>query len=404
MLAERMERVSASPTLSVLVEAERLKARGLDVVEFGAGEPDFDTPEHIKAAARAAIDQGFTKYTPAAGTGELKAAICGHYDTLYGTKYAANEVIVTAGGKQALYNVAMALFNRTNEVITHAPGWPTITEQVKLADAEPVLVRTYPEDGFAMNADAFLHAITPSTKAIIINSPCNPTGALMAESELHRLVDEVANQNIWIILDLCYEQLIYDPVPHNLVGILAERLRDHTIITGSASKSYAMTGWRCGWALGPADVIAACNALQSHSTSNVSSISQKAALAALTGPQAPVTEMLTEYRTRRDTLHALLTVDPRITCLKPAGAFYLFVNISELLSPDGIRTSAEFATRLLEEAHVALTPGEAFDAPGFLRMSYATSMERLREGATRILDFVRKLDAAGQTSGAASGV
>ena len=404
MLAERMGRVSASPTLRVLVEAEKLKARGFDVVEFGAGEPDFDTPEHIKAAARTAIDQGFTKYTPAAGTGELKAAICAHYEALYGTKYAGNEVIVTAGGKQALYNVAMALFNPTNEVITHVPGWPTITEQVKLADAQPVLVQTYPEDGFAMNADAFLHAITPSTKAIIINSPCNPTGALMAESELHRLVDEVANQNIWIILDLCYEQLIYDPVPHNLVGILAGRLRDHTIITGSASKSYAMTGWRCGWALGPADVIAACNALQSHSTSNVTSISQKAALAALTGPQAPVTEMLTEYRTRRDTLHGWLTVDPRITCLKPAGAFYLFVNISELLSPDGIRTSAEFATRLLEEAHVALTPGEAFDAPGFLRISYATSMERLREGATRILDFVRKLDAAGQAAGASSRV
>ena len=390
MLAERMGRVSASPTLKVLVEAEKLKARGFDVVEFGAGEPDFDTPEHIKAAARTAIDQGFTKYTPAAGTGELKAAICAHYEALYGTKYAGNEVIVTAGGKQALYNVAMALFNPANEVITHVPGCPI-----------GGVVRS--DDGFAMNADAFLHAITPSTKAIIINSPCNPTGALMAESELHRLVDEVANQNIWIILDLCYEQLIYDPVPHNLVGLLADRLRDHTIITGSASKSYAMTGWRCGWALGPADVIAACNALQSHSTSNVASISQKAALAALTGPQESVTQMLAEYRTRRDTLHEWLTVDPRITCLKPAGAFYLFVNISDLLSPDGIRTSAEFATRLLEEKRVALTPGEAFDAPGFLRISYATSMERLREGATRILDFVRKLDAAGQAAQAASG-
>src|SRR3954469_8435914 len=288
MLAERMGRVSASPTLRVLVEAEKLKARGIDVVEFGAGEPDFDTPEHIKAAARIAIDRGFTKYTAAAGTSELRAAVCEHYDHLYGAKYAATEVIVTAGGKQALYNVAMALFNPGNEVITHVPGWPTTTEQVKLADAQPVLVQTYPEDAFAMNADAFLHAITPSTKAIVINSPCNPTGALMSESELNRLVDEVANQNIWIILDLCYEQLIYDPVPHNLVGILTDRMRDHTIITGSASKSYAMTGWRCGWALGPAHVIAACNALQSHSTSNVTSISQKAALAALTGPQASV--------------------------------------------------------------------------------------------------------------------
>ena len=396
MIAERMGRVSASPTMKVLVEAEKLEAQGVDVVEFGAGEPDFDTPAHIKAAGQAAIEQGFTKYTPAAGTRELKAAICAHYERLYGTTYSADEVIVTAGGKQALYNVAMALFNPGNEVITHVPGWPTITEQVKLAEAQPVLVATYPEDAFAMNADAFLHAITPSTKAIIINSPCNPTGALMSESELNRLVDEVANQNIWIILDLCYEQLIYDPVPHNLVGILTDRMRHHTIITSSASKSYAMTGWRCGWALGPAPVIAACNALQSHSTSNVSSISQKAALAALTGPQASVSQMLAEYRIRRDRLHAWLTLDPRITCLKPAGAFYLFLDISGLLSPDGIRTSAEFATRLLDEAHVALTAGEAFDAPGFLRISYATSMERLQEGATRILDFVKRLEAAGQ--------
>jgi aspartate aminotransferase len=181
-------------------------------------------------------------------------------------------------------------------------------------------------------------------------------------------------------------------------------MRDHTIVTGSASKSYAMTGWRCGWALGPAEVIAACNALQSHSTSNTASISQKAALAALTGPQDSVRAMLAEYRERRDNLHAWLTVDPRVRCLKPAGAFYLFVDISALLSPDGIRTSAEFATRLLDEAHVALTAGEAFDAPGFLRISYATSMERLREGATRILDFVKKLDAAGQTAPAATRV
>jgi len=404
MLAERMGRVSASPTMKVLVEAEKLKARGFDVIEFGAGEPDFDTPDHIKAAAHAAIDQGFTKYTPAAGTRELKAAVCAHYERLYGTRYTADEVIVTAGGKQALYNVAMALFNPGNEVITHVPGWPTITEQVKLAGANAVLVQTYPEDGFAMNADAFLHAITPSTKAIVINSPCNPTGALMAESEMHRLVTEVANQNIWVILDLCYEQLIYDPVPHNMVGILTERMRDYTIVTGSASKSYAMTGWRCGWALGPAPVIAACNALQSHSTSNVTSISQKAALAALAGPQESVTAMLAEYRARRDHLHEWLTVDPRITCLKPAGAFYLFLDISELLSPDGIRTSAEFASRLLDESHVALTAGEAFDAPGFLRISYATSMERLRAGATRILEFVEKLDASGQTPRTASQV
>jgi aspartate aminotransferase len=397
-LAERMGKVSASPTLKVLVEAEKLRQRGIDVVEFGAGEPDFDTPPHIKAAAVAAIESGFTKYTPAAGTTELRAAIGAHYRQLYGVDYAPHEVIVTAGGKQALYNVAMALFNPGNEVITHVPGWPTITEQVKLADAQPVLVSTYPDDGFAMNAEAFLHALTPATKAIVINSPCNPTGALMPEREMLQLIDAIEHQGIWVILDLCYEQLIYEDVPHNLPRLLVERMRDRTVLTGSASKGYAMTGWRCGWAVGPKHVIAACNALQSHSTSNVTSISQKAALAALTGPQDAVREMLAEYRRRRDQLHAWLTTDPRITCVKPGGAFYLFLDISALLSPDGIRTSAEFAQALLDEAHVALTAGEAFDAPGFLRISYATSMERLREGAERIHAFIRTLDAAGQTA------
>jgi aspartate aminotransferase len=395
-LAKRMGRVSASPTLKVLVEAERMKQRGIDVVEFGAGEPDFDTPEYIKAAAHAAIDQGFTKYTPAAGTSELKQAICAHYDALYGVQYSPSDVIVTAGGKQALYNVAMVLFNPGDEIITHVPGWPTITEQVKLADAKPVVVRSYPEDGFALKAEPLLRAITPRTRAIIINSPCNPTGALMPESEMERLANGIEGSGIWVILDLCYEQLIYEPVAHKLPTVLVSRMRDRTILTGSASKSYAMTGWRCGWVLGPSAVVAACNALQSHSTSNVTSISQKAAFAALTGPQDSVTMMLEEYRRRRDNLHAWLTVDPRIQCLKPAGAFYLFIDISALLSPDGIRTSAEFAQTLLDDAHVALTAGEAFDAPGFLRISYATSMDRLREGATRILALIKTLEAAGK--------
>jgi aspartate aminotransferase len=396
MLAQRMGRVSASPTLKVLVEADRMRQRGIDVVEFGAGEPDFDTPAHIKRAAEAAIESGFTKYTPAAGTTELRQAVAAHYEHLYGVEYSPAEVIVTAGGKQALYNVAVALFEKGDEVITHVPGWPTITEQIKLVDAEPVLVRTYPEHGFALSADAFLKAVTPNTKAIVINSPCNPTGALIPEAELARLVDGLKNTNVWIVLDLCYEQLIYEAVPHNLPKVL-QPVRDRAIITGSASKSYAMTGWRCGWALGPAQVISACNALQSHSTSNVTSISQKACVAALTGPQDCVGRMLAEYRTRRDRLLAWLTADPRITCAAPAGAFYLFVDVSALLSPDGIRTTGEFATRLLEEAHVALTAGEAFDAPGSLRISYATSMQRLEEGVKRIRAFVAALDAAGKT-------
>lgn len=400
MLAERMGRVSASPTLKVLVEAERMRQRGIDVVELGAGEPDFDTPAHIKEAAAHAIDAGFTKYTPAAGTGELKQAICDQYQALYGVSYTPAEVIATAGGKQALYNVAVALYERGQDVITHVPGWPSIIDQIKLSDAEPVLVRTSAADGFAIRAETLLEAVTPRTRAVVINSPCNPTGALMPEREMERLVDGLAGRDVWIVLDLCYEQLIYEPVAHNLPRVLYERHRDRSILTGSASKSYAMTGWRCGWAIGPAQVIGACNALQSHSTSNVSSISQKAAVAALNGPQESVGAMLAEYRTRRDHMHAWLTADPRIRCVKPSGAFYLFVDISALLSPDGIPTSAAFAQALLDDAHVALTAGEAFEAPGFLRISYATSLERLKEGADRIRSFVARLDAAGKTRAA----
>ena len=396
MLAERMARVSASPTMKVLVEADKLRQQGIDVVEFGAGEPDFPTPAHVKAAAHAAIDGNFTKYTPAAGTSELKHAICARYAADYGVTYKPSEVIVTAGGKQGLYNVALVLFGAGDEVITHAPCWPTLLEQVKLADATPVVVETYADDGFAITADALLAAVTPATRGIIINSPCNPTGALMPESEMERLVDGLAGRHIYIILDLCYEQLIYEPVPHNLPGVLARAWRDKTILCGSASKSYAMTGWRCGWALGPAEVVAASNALQSHSTSNACSISQKATVAALNGPADTVSAMLAEYRLRRDQLHVWLTADPRIKCVKPNGAFYLFIDISALLTPDGIRTSAEFAERLLHEAHVALTAGEAFEAPGFLRISYATSMDRLKEGVTRIRDFIGKLEVAGQ--------
>jgi aspartate aminotransferase len=394
-LAERMSRVSASATMKVIVEAETLRQQGLDVVEFGAGEPDFPTPSHIKAAAHAAIDANFTKYTPAAGALELKRAICDRYAADYGVSYAPSEVIVTAGGKQALYNAALALFGPGDEVITHAPCWTTLIEQVKLADASPVVVQTFADEGFAITADRLLAAVTPATRGIVINSPANPTGALMTEAQLERLIDGLAGREIYLVLDLCYERLIYEPAPHNLPKVIAARWRDKAVLCGSASKSYAMTGWRCGWALAPTSIVAASNAIQSHSTSNVCSISQKATVAALTGPPDTVRAMLDEYRIRRDWLHGQLTADPRIGCVKPQGAFYLFLDISALLTPDGIRTSAEFASRLLHEAHVALTPGEAFEAPGFLRISYATSMDRLEEGVKRIRAFISQLEAAG---------
>ncbi len=359
------------------------------MIDFGAGEPDFGTSAAINAAAHAAIDQNFTKYTPVAGTAELRRTICERYRTDYGVEYKESEVMTSAGGKQALFNTALALFNAGDEVITHAPYWPTLTEQIKMAEATPVVVRTSPEDGFAIRSRPILDAITARTRGIIINSPCNPTGALISEDDLAILARETAKREIWLIADLCYEKLIYDPVPHNVPGILNQYCRDLSVICGSASKTYAMTGWRCGWAIGPAAVIAAQIAIQSHATSNVSSITQKAIVAALGGSQAPVGAMLDEYRRRRDNLYDWLTADPRIRCRKPAGAFYMFVDIGDVLSVDGMRTSTDFAQALLDEARVAVTPGEAFDAPGFLRLSYATSMDTLREGSRRLVEFVR---------------
>jgi aspartate aminotransferase len=388
-LAERTRRISGSPTMKVTAMVDKLRREGVEVIDFGAGEPDFPTPAHVKAAGAKAIEANFTKYTPNAGIAELKRAIADRYRTDYGVEYSDAEIIVNAGGKQALYNAALSLFGAGDEVITHAPYWPTLTEQVKLADAMPVLVRTYPEDGFAIKSKAILDAVTPRTRGIIINSPCNPTGAVISEAEFEAIADAAGRKGIWLIVDLCYEKLIYDPVPHNLPAIVARTCRDVGVICGSASKAYSMTGWRCGWTLGPASVVAASGAIQSHATSNVSSITQKAVVAALTGPQAPVTTMLDEYRVRRDNLCAWLTADPRVRCGKPAGAFYMFVDVSDALSPDGLRTTTEFAEALLAEAKVAVTPGEAFDAPGFLRISYATSMENLREGSRRLLEFVR---------------
>jgi aspartate aminotransferase len=395
MLAARAGRIATSPTMKVAAEAIKLKAQGIDVIDFGAGEPDFPTPRHIGAAAKAAIDANFTKYTTNSGTEELKQAVVARYREDYGVEFTTSEVIITAGGKQALYNAAMVLFGPGDEVITHMPGWPTLVEQIKLAEATPVVVHTRAEDGFNLKADAILAAVTPRTKGIIINSPGNPTGALITEDELANVADEAARRGIWILVDLCYEKLIYDPVPHNLVKVLTTRMRDRAVICGSASKAYAMTGWRCGWTIAPKEVVAAENALQSHSTSNVCSITQKAVVAGLVGPQDCVTGMLNEYRKRRDQVCEWLAAEPRIRIVKPAGAFYLFPDVSEFLSPDTIRTTAELAQVLLDEARVAITPGEAFDAPGFFRLSYATSMTDLERGTARILEFMRALESRG---------
>jgi aspartate aminotransferase len=392
--AARMASVQPSATLKVAAEAERLRRAGHPVVDFSAGEPDFPTPEHVKEAGKAAIDANFTRYTVVAGIPELREAICKRYEADYGIQVTPAEVLATVGGKQALFNTAMALFNDGDEVITHAPYWPTIPEQVKLVGAVPVIVQTKAEDAFAVHADAVINAITPKTKAIILNSPANPTGGLIAEETVRQIGEVAAKKGIWTIIDLCYEQLIYEPVPHNLPKALFDTNRERTVLCGSASKAYAMTGWRCGWTIAPKDVTSAFNTIEGQTTSNITSVTQKAALAALTGPQDAVKSMLDEYRKRRDNIHAWLTANPGIQCVKPSGAFYLFPNISGLLSPDGVRTSMEFAQQLLEKEFVVVTPGEAFDAPGYLRISYATSMEKLREGATRILRFAESIQPA----------
>jgi aspartate aminotransferase len=395
MFAKRLANVSVSATLKVAAEADRLRREGHNVVDFSAGEPDFPTPEHVKAAGKAAIDANFTRYTVAPGIPELRQALCDRYKQDYGVALTPTEVLITVGGKQALFNAALALFDPGDEVITHAPYWPTIPEQVKLMGAVPIIVSTQSSDGFKVHADAIISAISPRTKAIILNSPGNPTGALIDEDEVAAIADAAAAaRGIWIIVDLCYERLIYEAVPHNLPRILFDRLRDRTVIAGSASKAYAMTGWRCGWTIASKELTAAFNVIQGQSTSNISSITQKAALAAITGSQDPVTMMLDEYRRRRDNIHGWLTANPAIQCVKPSGAFYLFPDISRLLSADGVATSADFAQALLEKEHVVVTPGEAFDAPGYVRISYATSMEQLREGATRILRFAESLKPA----------
>ena len=387
--SRRLGRVKPSQTQEVTLAAQRLRRQGVSVIDLGAGEPDFQTPDHIGQAGIEAIQTGFTKYTANAGIPELKDAVVERYLSDYNVRYGVDEAMICAGGKQALFNVAMALFDSGDEVITHTPVWPTIPEQIKLAGANPIFVRTYAEERFRVVAERILDAVTPRTKAIVLNSPCNPTGALIEEKELEVIVQKTEEAGIWLVLDLCYERLLHDDaVSHNLPRVV-DKARDRVVLIGSASKTYAMTGWRCGWLLGPQAIVSACSTIQSHATSNVSSITQRAVLAALCDDGACVEEMRAAYRERRDRFVKLLTAEPEILVDLPDGAFYVFPDISAFLGTDAIRTSVDFARKLLEESHVAVTPGEAFDAPGYIRISYAASLEDLTVGAKRICEFAQ---------------
>jgi aspartate aminotransferase len=389
-LAARTSQIATSPTMQVTTTVERLKREGVAVLDLGAGEPDFGTPASIAAAAHEAIDKQFTKYTAVGGMQELKQAVVDRYRSDYGVQYEPSQVLITAGGKQALFNSALALFGPGDEVILHTPGWPTLVEQVKLANATPVCVRFRSTDGFALTAQPFVEAFTPRTRGIVLNTPCNPTGAVMAEDDLVTLAQEAAGRGIWIVVDLCYEKLIFESGSHNVPRVLDQYCPDLGVICGSASKAYAMTGWRCGWTIAPAPVIAAQLALQSHATSNVSSITQRAALEALRGSQEPVSAMRREYQTRRDAVHAWLTDEGLYGAALPPATFYLFVDVSRLLTPTGFRTSTAIAQALLDECRVAVTPGEAFEAPGFVRVSFATSMDVLREASARMVAFAKR--------------
>lgn len=384
-LSDRVNRIAASPTMMVVQAADQLKSKGVDVADFGAGEPDFPTPEHIKRACVQALDENRTKYTPVPGITQLRQAICDWHKRELGSSYQSAESVVTVGGKQAIFNAVCSLLNPGDEVVIAAPYWVSYPDIVKYAGGKPVIVQTSVDDGFVMRAAQVEKAITPRTRIVIANSPSNPTGGVIPADELQKILVVCQRRGVWLMTDECYSHFTYgDAKPFSVAGIPDSK--SALIVIGSLSKTFAMTGWRVGYALAPQPLIAAMTKLQSQSTSNPTSIAQYAALAALSGPMDSVPVMLAEYGRRRQRIVDGLRAIPGVTCNAPAGAFYVFPNVSSHFRPD-MPTDTAVAKQLLEKEHVALVPGEAFGAPGFLRMSYATSMDRIDEGLRRMSRF-----------------
>lgn len=379
-IAERISAIGISSTMQVAAQADKMRAAGVDVVDFGAGEPDFPTPANIKQAALRAIDQNFTRYTAAGGTSELREAVCERHARDFGTSYSAEECLITVGGKHAVFNFVQALVNPGDEVIIPVPYWVTYKDVVNYAGGKCVFVETREADGFHLTAAMIEPHLTARTTMLIINSPSNPSGAVLDQAEFERIQELTAKRGIHILTDECYCQFLYGGKPYSVAS--APGGRQNVLVAGSLSKTYAMTGWRIGFALAPAPVIRAMLKLQSHCTSNPTSISQKAAVEALRGPQESVRQMLAEYRRRRDFVIARLRAMPGVTCTEPQGAFYAFPNIRA-------RSSTEFAARLLQEAKVVVVPGEAFGTDGHIRISYATSMHELERGLDRLDQFIR---------------
>lgn len=384
-IAARISAIAVSSTMKVAAEAERMRAEGIDVVDFGAGEPDFPTPDNIKQAAVRALERNFTRYTNAAGTAELRAAVCERHARDYGTSYTPEECVVTVGGKHAVFSLVQALVNPGDEVLIPVPYWVTYKDVVNYSGGRPVFVETDEAEGFRLTAERIARKITPRTRMLIVNSPSNPSGAVLDPDEFLRIYELTAGRGIRILTDECYCRFLYDHEPFSIAS--APGARKTVVVAGSLSKTYAMTGWRVGFALAPRPVAAAIVKLQSHSTSNVTSIAQKAAVEALAGPQDAVQAMLAEYRRRRDFVLAKMAAIPDVRCATPQGAFYAYPNIRAALRGD---TTVEFAGRLLQEARVAVVPGEAFGTSEHIRISYATSIAELDRGLDRLREFIAR--------------
>jgi aspartate aminotransferase len=374
--------MEASSTMAVTAEVERLRSQGIEVIDLGAGEPDFPTPENVKNAARRAIEENFTRYTPAGGIAALKRAVVEMLEREFRASYEPSQAIVTVGAKQGIFNAMAALLNPGDQVLIASPYWVTFPEIAKFLQAEPVFIDTE-ENEFLLTAEMVRAAITPRTRLLILNSPNNPTGRVIPPDEVRKIVEAASDRGVWVISDECYLHFAYPPAVRFTAGQLPGELRARLLVCGSFSKSYAMTGWRVGFALGPEPWIRAMLKIQSHSTSNVTSISQKAAVEAALGEQDSLKAMLDEYKHRRDWLIPALNEIAGVSCAMPEGAFYAFPNVGGLLRGE-IRTSADLARFLLERAHVAVTAGSAFGAEGYLRISYANSLEAIQTAVDNI--------------------
>jgi aspartate aminotransferase len=385
-ISARAAQLTPSLTLSIDSKAKAMKAEGLDVCGFGAGEPDFDTPEHIKNAAIEALNAGFTKYTPSSGIPELRQAISEKLAADNGLTYRASQIVCSNGAKHACYNAILATCQPGDEVIIPSPYWVSYPDMVRLAGADPVILPTMERNGWKMRAEDFENAMTPRTKMLILNTPGNPTGAVYTREELEKIVEVAAEEDIYILSDEIYEKLVYDDVKHVSIASLSKEAYDLTITINGFSKAYAMTGWRLGYMAAPEAVAKAVDSIQSHSTSHPASFVQRAGLAALKGDQQPIADMREEFDMRRNYMFDRITKIPNITAVKPQGAFYILVNISQL----GL-TSQNFADRLLSKASVAVVPGAAFGDDRTVRLSYATSIDIIKKGLDRFQDFCRTL-------------